>query len=92
MPCDEAKRPLFAGAKLRVFDFVSIGRRARTCWWTVKGRKLSPQNGSLQKLDTREDMTTSGKWQEIFGERISAMFLCRLLLPGPPRNLNPSKT
>src|SRR5262245_13091362 len=72
---DEAKKALFAGAKLKSFDFVVYRPQGENLLVDVKGRKLSPKNGSLQNWATREDIDDLRQWQEIFGDGFSAMSL-----------------
>jgi hypothetical protein len=79
---DEAKRALFAGAKLKSFDFVVYRPEGRNLLVDMKGRKLSGRSGSLQNWVTREDIDDLRQWQEIFGEGFCAMFLFVYLWPG----------
>ena len=78
---DEAKKALFAGAKLKSFDFVVYRPTGKNLLVDVKGRKLSPaRNGkggatALQNWTTREDIDDLRQWQEIFGDGFSAIFL-----------------
>ena len=85
---DEAKKALFAGAKLKSFDFVVYRPTGKNLLVDVKGRKLSPgpsgKSGSLQNWTTREDIDDLRQWQEIFGDGFSAMFLFMFYWPGTP--------
>ena len=81
---DEAKRALFAGAKLKSFDFVVYRPQGKNLLVDVKGRKLSGTGGSLQNWTTREDIDDLRQWQEIFGDGFSAMFLFMFHWPGTP--------
>ncbi|MGN6366695.1 MAG: HYExAFE family protein [Phycisphaerae bacterium] len=79
---DEAKRALFAGAKLKSFDFVVYRPEGKNLLVDVKGRKLSGKSGTLQNWVTREDIDDLRQWQEIFGEGFEAMFLFVYHWPG----------
>lgn len=72
---DEAKKALFAGAKLKSFDFVVYRPEGKNLLVDVKGRKLSEKSTTLQNWTTREDIDDLRQWQEIFGEGFSAIFL-----------------
>ena len=82
---DEAKKALFAGAKLKSFDFVVYRPQGRNLLVDVKGRKLSEKSASLQNWTTREDIDDLRQWQEIFGEGFQAMFLFMYYWPGSPQ-------
>ena len=79
---DEAKRALFAGAKLKSFDFVVYRPEGKNLLVDVKGRKLS--SPSLQNWTTREDIDDLRQWQDIFGDGFTAMFLFMFHWPKPP--------
>ncbi len=81
---DEAKKALFAGAKLKSFDFVVYRPEGRNLLVDVKGRKVSGTRASLQNWTTREDIDDFRQWQEIFGEGFTAMFLFMYFVPGEP--------
>lgn len=82
---DEAKKALFAGAKLKSFDFVVYRPNGNNLLVDVKGRKLNPAAGtSFQNWTTREDIDDLRQWQEIFGDGFTAMFLFMYLWPDRP--------
>jgi hypothetical protein len=81
---DEAKKALFAGAKLKSFDFVVYRPQGQNLLVDVKGRKLAPGNASLPNWTTREDIDDLRQWQEIFGEGFRAVFLFMYLWPDRP--------
>jgi hypothetical protein len=84
---DEAKKALFAGAKLKSFDFVVYRPEGKNLLVDVKGRKLMPGKGgggTLQNWATREDIDDLRQWQEIFGEGFSAVFVFAFLWPDCP--------
>ena len=81
---DEAKKALFAGAKLKSFDFVVYRPQGKNLLVDVKGRKLSTKSVSLQNWATREDIDDLRQWQEIFGDGFTAMFLFMFHWPARP--------
>jgi len=84
---DEAKRALFAGAKLKSFDFVVYRPNANNLLVDVKGRMVRPGKGAgtLQNWVTREDIDDLRQWQEVFGEGFTAIFLFMYHWPGEAR-------
>jgi len=81
---DEAKKALFAGAKLKSFDFVVYRPEGKNLLVDVKGRKISTKSSSLQNWTTREDIDDLRQWQDIFGDGFTAMFLFMFHWPGQP--------
>ena len=81
---DEAKKALFAGAKLKSFDFVVYRPEGKNLLVDVKGRKLSATSASLQNWTTREDIDDLRQWQDIFGDGFTAMFLFMYWWDGRP--------
>src|SRR5690349_21114151 len=88
---DEAKKALFAGAKLKSFDFVVYRPEGQNLLVDVKGRKLAPKKGggrggavAFQNWATREDIDDLRQWQEIFGDGFAAMFLFMYHWPENP--------
>jgi hypothetical protein len=87
---DEAKKALFAGAKLKSFDFVVYRPKGNNLLVDVKGRKLNPSAGaSLQNWTTREDIDDLRQWQEIFGEGFTAVFVFMYYWPERPETAPP---
>src|SRR5690242_14239841 len=85
---DEAKRALFAGAKLKSFDFVVYRPAGNNLLVDVKGRMVRPGSGagSLQNWVTREDIDDLRQWQEVFGEGFTAILLFLYHCPGDPKS------
>jgi hypothetical protein len=84
---DEAKKALFAGAKLKSFDFVVYRPQGANLLVDVKGRscgKAAGSNATLPNWATREDIDDLRQWQEIFGGGFTAMFLFIYHWPGSP--------
>lgn len=93
IPCvvvDEAKRAVFAQAKLKSFDFVVYSRRGGNLLVDVKGRQLLGQgpHNSFQTWTTQRDVEDLMQWQQVFGEGFKAMlafiyWIDHPLLPEP---------
>jgi hypothetical protein len=73
IPCvvvDEAKRSLFANAKLKSFDFVVYSKNGPNLLVDVKGRKV--RSGSILKgfesWSTERDVADLMQWEQVFGE------------------------
>jgi hypothetical protein len=86
---DEAKKALFAGAKLKSFDFVVYRPAGENLLVDVKGRLCQPPAAgratpSLQNWVTREDVDDLRQWEEIFGAGFRAVFLFVYCWPGRP--------
>ena len=81
---DEAKKALFAGAKLKSFDFVVYRPTGSNLLVDVKGRLCKPPGSSLQNWVTREDIDDLRQWQDIFGEGFTAVFVFVYLWPSRP--------
>jgi hypothetical protein len=72
---DEAKRALFAGAKLKSFDFVVYRPTGENLLVDVKGRQCGKAKSSLQNWTTRTDIDDLRQWEEIFGSGFAGLFL-----------------
>jgi hypothetical protein len=87
---DEAKKALFAGAKLKSFDFVVYRPEGLNLLVDVKGRKLIPAKrggtSAFQNWATREDIDDLRQWQEIFGAGFQAVFLFMYYWPDRPES------
>ena len=85
---DEAKKALFAGAKLKSFDFVVYHPRGNNLLVDVKGRACRPVKSktSLPNWTTRLDIDDLRQWQEIFGSGFTAMFVFMYHWPADPEN------
>jgi len=86
---DEAKKALFAGAKLKSFDFVVYRPTGKNLLVDVKGRLCRPakttgKSVTLQNWTTREDIDDLRQWQEIFGDGFNSMFLFMYHWPANP--------
>jgi hypothetical protein len=69
---DESRKAIFAGARIKSFDFI-IHRSEGSNWLVdVKGRKfpyvLDGSKRYWENWVTREDLNGLAQWQEVFGE------------------------
>jgi hypothetical protein len=87
---DEAKRALFANARLKSFDFVVYSKKGPNLLVDVKGRmgRKRAGRGVFETWTTQRDVTDLMQWEEVFGEDFKAilMFVYWIdapLSPGP---------
>ena len=81
IPCvavDEAKKALFANAKLKSFDFVVYSKNGPNLLIDVKGRQMrSAANGSsrrsFESWTTEQDVLDLVQWEQVFGEGYKAV-------------------
>jgi hypothetical protein len=78
IPCvavDEAKRALFANAKLKSFDFVVYSKNGPNLLIDVKGRQVRKSAGrsSFETWTTEQDVTDLMQWEQVFGEGYKAV-------------------
>src|SRR5205823_11844051 len=67
---DEAKKALFANAKLKSFDFVVYSKNGPNLLIDVKGRSArdGATKGSFQSWATERDVDDLMQWEQVFGE------------------------
>ena len=72
---DEAKKALFANARLKSFDFVVYSRKGPNLLIDIKGRKCKSGagRGSLQNWATEQDVTDLAQWEQVFGDGFRAV-------------------
>src|SRR4051812_49825104 len=73
IPCvvvDEAKRTLFANAKLKSFDFVVYSKNGPNLLVDVKGRKVRSRTvlKGFESWSTERDVADLMQWEQVFGE------------------------
>src|SRR6187551_2297410 len=78
IPCvavDEAKRALFANAKLKSFDFVVYSKNGPNLLVDVKGRQHCNRGSrrSFETWTTEQDVVDLMQWQQVFGEGYRAV-------------------
>lgn len=79
-PCvavDEAKKALFANAKLKSFDFVVYSRNGPNRLVDVKGRQLRSRPGGARRAfetwATEQDVADLAQWEQVFGDGYKAV-------------------
>jgi hypothetical protein len=73
---DEAKKALFADAKLKSFDFVVYSKNGPNLLVDVKGRSARDRSAtkrSFQTWTTERDIDDLMQWEQVFGEGFKAM-------------------
>ena len=80
IPCvavDEAKRAVFANAKLKSFDFVVYSTKGVNLLVDVKGRQLRGDTWAraMQTWTTKRDVDDLAQWEQVFGEGFRAVFM-----------------
>jgi len=71
---DEAKKALFANAKLKSFDFVVYSKNGPNLLIDVKGRQMRESSKrSFDSWATERDVSDLMQWQEVFGEGFKAV-------------------
>ena len=86
---NEHQQAIFAGQKMKSFDFLVYPGGPRHWIVDVKGRKfpyVSAQGGKRywENWVVRKDLDDMQEWQEVFGEDFEALFVFTYLLQGPP--------
>ncbi len=73
---DEAKKALFANAKLKSFDFVVYSKTGPNLLVDVKGRqaKKTSTRRQYESWTTQRDVEDLAQWQQVFGEGFKAVF------------------
>jgi len=76
---DQAKKAVFAGAKIKSFDFILYPRRGPKILADVKGRKLAYRSflrgRGAESWTTRKDVSGLQAWEEVFGSEYLAAFI-----------------
>lgn len=72
---DEAKKALFASARLKSFDFVVYSQNGPNLLVDVKGRqaKQTSTRRGYESWTTEKDVEDLIQWQEVFGEGFKAV-------------------
>lgn len=79
IPCvvvDEAKRALFASAKLKSFDFVVYSPKGPNLLVDVKGRQVRNRSSrsGFETWATEQDVNDLAQWEQVFGDGYKAVF------------------
>jgi len=74
---DEAKKAMFANARLKSFDFVVYNQNGSNLLVDIKGRQLRGRRGttSFQTWATEQDVRDLLQWQQVFGEGFKAVLM-----------------
>ena len=89
VPVDQAKRSIFAEAKIKSFDFLVYSSAGPNLVADVKGRKFvvgpASAKGShaYENWVTREDVESLGQWEQVFGAGFQAVLVFAYWLVGP---------
>src|SRR5438105_6758866 len=73
---DEAKKALFANAKLKSFDFVVYSKNGPNLLVDVKGRQMRDKGSSRRNFEswtTERDVSDLIEWERVFGEGFKAV-------------------
>ena len=78
IPCvavDEAKKALFANAKLKSFDFVVYSKNGPNLLVDVKGRQVRDRGSrkGFETWATEQDVNDLMQWEQVFGEGYKAV-------------------
>ena len=73
---DEAKKALFASAKLKSFDFVVYSKNGPNLLIDVKGRQLRDRASKrgFETWATERDVEDLVQWEQVFGDGFKAVF------------------
>lgn len=88
IPVDEQKKAIFAGKRIKSFDFLINHPSGKRWLVDVKGRKF-PYQGNKGKRYwenwvTREDLEGLREWKAVFGQDFEPIFAFVYWLLGPP--------
>jgi hypothetical protein len=74
---DEAKKALFANAKLKSFDFVAYSKTGPNLLIDVKGRQARNHGSgrSFETWTTERDVDDLAQWEQVFGEGFKAVLM-----------------
>jgi hypothetical protein len=74
---DEAKKAMFANARLKSFDFVVYNKNGANLLVDIKGRQLRGKKGigSFQTWATEQDVKDLLQWQQVFGDGFTAVLM-----------------
>ncbi len=74
---DEAKRALFATAKLKSFDFVVYSKTGPNLLVDVKGRSCRDRakRSGFETWSAEQDVTDLQQWEQVFGDGFKAVLM-----------------
>ena len=73
---DEAKKAIFAGVRLKSFDFVVYSGTGPNLLVEVKGRRFPYRSGRRwENWATRDDLDSLARWEEVFGSGFAGLLV-----------------
>ncbi len=76
---DQAKKAVFAGAKIKSFDFILYPRQGPKILADVKGRKVASRSflrgRGAETWTSRDDVAGLQAWEQVFGSEYLAAFI-----------------
>jgi hypothetical protein len=74
---DEAKKALFANARLKSFDFVVYNKKGPNLLIDVKGRSLRNRasRSGFETWATEQDVNDLMQWEQVFGDGFKAVLM-----------------
>ncbi len=73
---DEAKKAIFAGVRLKSFDFVVYSAAGPNLLVDVKGRKFPYRGGRRwENWTSRDDLDCLARWEEVFGSGFAGLLV-----------------
>jgi hypothetical protein len=74
---DEAKRAVLVDGSVKSLDFIVSSSSGRSWLVDVKGRLFPSGRGRQywKNWSTRDDLVSLSRWEQLFGERFSALFV-----------------
>ena len=91
VPVDEHKKVIFAGGRVKSFDFLVYREGGRKWLVDVKGRKYPYDTQSSKRYwenwITRADIEGLASWQEVFGDGFQAVLVFAYWLTGDDERL-----
>jgi hypothetical protein len=89
VPVDQAKRAIFAEAKIKSFDFLVYSSAGPNLVVDVKGRKFAVGAArgqhAYENWVTGEDLESLRQWEQVFGQGFLAVLVFAYWLEGPLR-------
>jgi len=96
VPVDETRKTLFAGAKIKSFDFLVYRHEGPHLLVDIKGRKFPYDSRGAKRYwenwVTREDLEDLSQWQDVFGDGFEAVLVFAYWLTGPGGATDPTET
>ena len=89
---DQDKKAIFAGAKIKSFDFLAYPSQGPSLLIDVKGRKLATARIQKYQLGQNwvgiEDVNSLRQWEQVFGPEYTALFVFSYWIYDAPHDLS----